>query len=106
MIITFNWDSSVTSSPYAVNIELAAEAAAQFLDDTFSNPITITIDFGLGEENGNQITNPNALAESQSNGDFFFYSQVLSALQSNAQTLIDRVAVSTLPSSDPTVQNW
>ena len=105
MYINVTYDSSITSSIYAVNIELAIQTAVDFFDQTFSNPITINIDFGYGEENGNSITNPNAIAQSQSNGDYFFYSQVKSALAANAHTLIDQVAVATLPGSDPTGGN-
>src|SRR6266851_10001296 len=101
LVINFNFDSSVTNSPYAANIEAAAAAAATFFESTFSNPITITVNFGYGEVNGNSISS-SALAQSTSNPGSFSYSQVKSALQANAQTLIDKVAVNTLPSSDPT----
>jgi autotransporter passenger strand-loop-strand repeat protein len=101
MYINYIFDSSVTNSQFKNSIEAAAAAAAQFFDSTFSNPITVNIQFGLGEENGNQITNPNALAQSESKSDTFSYSQIEAALQSHAQTLIAQIAVGTLPTTDP-----
>ena len=79
-------NSSVTSSTYAANIELAAQQAANLLDAAFSNPITININVGYGEENGNAITKPNVVAQSQSNGNNFDYSTVKNALDSSAGT--------------------
>src|SRR3974390_883478 len=102
MIINISYDSSITSSTYAVNIELAIQTAVDFYEQTFSNPITINIDFGYGEVNGTAITDSSHIAESLSIGNDFSYSQVKSALAANAQTLIDQVAVAALPGSDPT----
>jgi hypothetical protein len=111
MYINYIWDSSVTSNPNANQIEHAAQLAAQFFESTFSNPITINIQFGYGEVNGKSITNPNALAQSQTTyvgggpgepAPFVTYDQLKNARQSHAQTLIDQVAVGTLPSDNPT----
>src|SRR5271166_1591923 len=102
MIINLVYDSSVTGSPYAANIMGAAQEAANLLEATFSNPITINISVGWGEEDGNAITNPAAVAQSHSNGDVFGYNDVRNALIGAAQTVIDQIAAATLPTSDPT----
>ena len=66
MIININYDSSVTNlntpGNAAFNPTLFAQytgavnAAVQFFDSTFTNPVTINIDVGYGEVGGQPLS--------------------------------------------------
>ncbi|MGH6987792.1 MAG: NF038122 family metalloprotease [Caulobacteraceae bacterium] len=100
MQINLVFDPSAASAP--AGYEAAAEDAAAFYDQLFTNPITVTIDVGWGEVNGKRISDPENLAESVTNGDIFSYSQVRSALLNSAASPVQMAADATLPASDPT----
>ncbi len=104
MQIDVTWDSSVLSSPVASSIEQAIDYVVGIYDSVFSNPITINIDVGWGEVDGQTLAS-NALGESVSNTSDFTYSQILNGLTSTANASGDPAqlaAVATLPSTNPT----
>src|SRR5271166_1167074 len=77
-VININWDSSVSNAPAAFKTDVMA--AVQYLESQFTNSVTITIDVGYGEING-QALSSNALGESEAtNYVSESYSSVRSAL--------------------------
>ena len=62
LVISINWDASVNNAP--ANFEAAVLVAVQDLESRFVNPITLTLDVGYGEING-QALGSNALGESE-----------------------------------------
>jgi hypothetical protein len=101
VIININYDSSVTPQIQA-ELEPAVNAAVAYYEHVFTNPITITVNVGWGEVDGQTITG-GALAESQSDHDTdLSYSQVYAALANDRNTEDNVVAFGSLPASDPT----
>ena len=95
-------DSSVSAAP--VGFTAAVAAAAQFLDNLITSPITVNILVGWGEDDngtypisGNTASLGGALA-----GIGLNYSQLSGDLIANASTATDQLAVASLPTSDPT----
>src|SRR5712671_5361436 len=74
--LNFNiiYDTSVNSAPAA--FKTAITAVVQFFQTTFTNPITVTIDVGYGEVNGQALPS-NALGASRT----FFYSSTYTQIQ-------------------------
>lgn len=99
MQITPVFDASVDTAP--AGYKAAIQAAIDYLDALITNNISLTVNFGWGEVNG-QALPTNALGANQANGAYFTYSQVAQALAASAATVDDRTAVATLPASDPT----
>ena len=66
------FDSSVVTSSVATEIEDAVDYVVNLYDSSFSNPITINIDVGWGEVDG-QALESNALGESISNTSCLLY---------------------------------
>jgi hypothetical protein len=99
MIINISYDSSVNSAPAAFRTVITA--AIQFLDNIFTNPITINVDVGYGEVNG-QPLDSGALGESETFFNNYTYTQIHNALTQNATSADQISAVNTLPASDPT----
>src|SRR5580698_3532860 len=99
MIINVVFDSSTTGAP--AGFFTAVNAAVEYWEREIINPITVTIQFGYNEVNG-QAIGSNALAESESQGTNFSYSQVKAGLTSAATTANDVTSVSHLPTTDPT----
>jgi hypothetical protein len=102
MDINLIWDSSVAGAPAA--FKTAMVAAANFLDNLIVNPITVNIQVGYGEDdNGafqitaNDLSLGGALAFQSVD-----YSTLRSDLVANATTAADRLAIGSLPTSDPT----
>jgi Hint domain len=101
--IDATFDSSVLSSSAATEIENAVDYVVNLYDSLFSSPITINIDVGWGEVDG-QTLESDALGESISNTSDYSYSQVVNALTRTADTSGDSAqlaAVSTLSSDSP-----
>ena len=99
--LTFNvtYDASTASAPAA--FFAAFNDAIQFFQNTFDDPITINIDVGWGEINGRSLS-PGDLGNSQTNQQgFYSYSQIKTALQNDAKSVADAIAVANLPSSYP-----
>jgi autotransporter passenger strand-loop-strand repeat protein len=101
MSINVTYDSSVTTAANAAAIEGAVAAAVQFLENTFTNPITLNIDVGFGEVNGSPIVS-SAVAESESNRISTTYAAITSALSAGAISADQIAAAAGLPASDPT----
>jgi hypothetical protein len=99
VIINITYDSSVSGAPAA--FKTAVTAAIQFLENTFTNPITINIDVGYGEVAG-QALSSGALGESEGFYNSYSYTQVRNALVQNAKSADQISAANTLPASDPT----
>jgi len=95
-------DSSVSAAP--AGFTAAVAAAAQFLDNLITSPITVNILVGWGEDDngtypisGNTASLGGAVA-----GIGATYSQLRSDLIASASTATDEFAVASLPTSDPT----
>ncbi|HEV2364420.1 MAG TPA: NF038122 family metalloprotease [Caulobacteraceae bacterium] len=99
MKINLVFDASAANAPSG--FEAAAQAAANFYDALFTNPITVTIDVGWNEVDGSRI-GASALAESETTGYLYNYAQVRQALVAEATSSADHTAVGTLPINDPT----
>src|SRR5580704_8036201 len=73
MQIDITWDASTSRAPAAFTA--AINYVVQFFDQEFTNNITVNIDVGWGEIDGQRLES-DALGESESYGDYFSYSQV------------------------------
>lgn len=93
------WDSSVSSAPAAY--KQAAEAAAGYYSQMFSNDEVINIAVGWGEVDGIPISSGN-LAQGVRPGIYRTYAQVLSGLDADAShSSVQAQADASLPSTDP-----
>lgn len=107
LIINPIWDSSVTNLPPTLEQRFvqAVEAAIDFFE-TFTDPMTVTIDFGYGI-NPSPFTNPprQAVADSAAANNIavyagpFTYDQVKSLVESEPAPAGNEIA---LPATDPT----
>ena len=93
-VVNITWDSSVSSAP--AGFTAGVQAAVQYLESQFSDPVTINIAVGYGEVNGSAMGS-GALGESSFWLDNFSYSQLTSALASDAKTSADMSVVASLP---------
>jgi hypothetical protein len=91
MIINISYDSSVASAPAA--FKTAINYVINYFDTLFINPVTININVGWGEVNGQPLSG--ALGQSFSNLASTTYTQITNAL-------VDNSAAANLPASDPT----
>ncbi len=99
MIINVTYDTSVSSAPSAFKAAIAA--AVQFLENTFTNPISVNIDVGYGEVDGQTLGN-GALGESETFFNNYTYTQIRNALTQNAKSADQISATNSLPVADPT----
>ena len=91
------WASTAGSAPSG--FKNAAIAAATNLASTFTNPMIVNLQVGYGKINGQTV---GAVAESESTGNYFSYSQVDGALQKDAgDSSYQKQADSTLTSTNP-----
>ena len=95
-VINITWDASVSSAP--AGFTAGVQAAVQYLESQFSDPVTINIAVGYGEVNGSAMGS-GALGESATWLNSFSYSRLTSALASDAKTSVDKGVVASLPSS-------
>jgi hypothetical protein len=95
-------DPSVASAPAGFTAAIAA--AAQFLDNLITSPITVNILVGWGEDDNGAF--PIASGEISLGGAVagigLNYSQMRSDLIASASTAADKFAVASLPTTDPT----
>jgi hypothetical protein len=100
LVFNVSYDASVGGAPAA--FQSAFQDAISLYQSTYTDPITINIDVGWGEIDGNPL-NPGNLGQSRTNqpGNFT-YSQVRNALTSDAKSAADFQAISTLGATDPT----
>jgi hypothetical protein len=101
MEINVIFDSSATSAP--ASFKAVVEDVAKYFDAQFSNPITINIDVGWGEVDGQRL-GKNALGESISHytSSDYTYAQIRAALTANAESSVVKTAVASLTATDPT----
>src|SRR5262249_17996286 len=71
----------------------------------FSNPVTITIDVGYGEVDG-QSLGAGALGESATNFNSVSYSVLQNALAANLNAIGDTAAAASLPATSPVNGQW
>jgi hypothetical protein len=98
MIINVTFDSSVGSAP--AGFIATVDAVVQYYETQFTDPITVNIDVGYGEVDG-QALGSGALGESITFLNSFSFSQIRSALAADATSAADQTAVASLPSSNP-----
>jgi FG-GAP-like repeat len=104
MIINLTFDQPVNSLPAGFVASL--NAVVQFFDSYFTDPITVNIDVGYGEIDGQQLF-PGALGESETFLNEYSYSALRNALIANATSPDQIASVNSLPVSDPTGNgNW
>jgi hypothetical protein len=100
LVFDVTYDPSVVSAPAA--FQTAFQDAINLYQTTYTDPITININVGWGEIDGNPL-NPGNLGQSRTNqpGNFT-YSQVRGALISDAKSAADFQAISTFGVTEPT----
>ena len=100
MIIEVTFDASASSAP--PGFEAAVNDVVSLFDSIFTNPVTINIDVGWGEVDGQSI-GASELGESleqYTNG--YGYNQILSAVNTTSLNDGDPIPASVLTSNDPT----
>lgn len=98
LIINVIYDASVANAPAGFTQTIAN--VVSFYESHFSNPVTITIDVGYGEINGQSMF-PAALGESQAYMASVSYAQLQSALVANANAIGDTAAAASLAATSP-----
>ena len=100
MNIVIEYDNSASTNAAPIGFKQAVQAAVNYIDALITDPITVPIVFSYGELQ-NQAFQPNTLGESQGNGYFVTYAQMVHALAATASSADDIMSVLNLP-SDPT----
>ena len=90
LVITPSWDSSITSDLNAGTIESTINMAIEYYQTRFSDPITVTIEF-------QEITTAGKAGHSSWWYYNIPYSQFRTALQNDAATANDTIALANLP---------
>jgi autotransporter passenger strand-loop-strand repeat protein len=103
LVIDISYDSSVNNAPAA--FKAAVADAVAFFESWFTNPITIKIDVGYDEVDG-QALGAGSLGESLIFLDSYSYSQITNALLASAMSADQTTAAGTLPSADPAGGNY
>jgi hypothetical protein len=98
LVINITYDASVADAPAAFKSVVAS--VVQFYESEFTNPITLNINVGWGEVDG-QSLGASDLGESESFIEAFSYSQIRNALIANATSATQQAADGTLPASAP-----
>lgn len=99
LTIIVNYDSSVSHAPTAFRTDI--NAAVQYLESQFTDPITITIDVGYGEVGGTRLSG-GVLGESSTFLNSYSYSDLVTAMKLDAKSASDTSAIASLAASDPT----
>jgi hypothetical protein len=100
MQINLVYDASVENAP--AGFMTALNAAVSFLDNLFINPITVNIQVGWNEDQGEPLTGDDIGLGGPTAGTDLTYSQLRSDLAANATTATAEAAVASLPTTDPT----
>jgi Bacterial Ig-like domain/Bacterial Ig domain len=103
LVINIVWDASVANAP--AGFKAGVEAVVSYFESHFSDPITITIDVGYGEVDG-QPLGVGALAESATVLTSVSYSALEAALVNNANAIGDTAAAANIPTTSPVSGNW
>jgi hypothetical protein len=103
LVINIVFDASCANAP--AGFEAGVEAVVSYFESHFSNPITITIDVGYGEVDG-QSLGVGALAESETVLTSVSYSALEVALVANADAIGDTAAAANIPTTSPVSGNW
>jgi hypothetical protein len=93
LVINVIYDSSVNSAP--VGFKAGIQAAVSFLESVITTPVTVNIDVGYGEIEG-QALEADALGESQTFLNTYSYASIKSALAN-----VDPAAAANLPVNAP-----
>ena len=99
----FVFDASCANAP--PGFEAGVEAVVSYFESHFSDPITITIDVGYGEVDG-QPLGFGALAESATVLTSVSYSALEAALVANANAIGDPAAAANIPATSPVSGTW
>ena len=99
LTINVSYDSSVSSAPAGFMTEV--NAAVQYLESLYNDPITITIDVGYGEVAGSRLGS-GALGESETYLNSYSYSQLVTAMKADATSASDTSAIASLLATNPT----
>jgi len=98
MQINVTFDQAIGSLP--AGFVAAIDYVVEYFDHLFTDAITINIDVGYGEVNG-QALGSGALGESITFLNSYNYSTLRGALAGDAKSADDATAVTSLPGSDP-----
>ena len=110
MQINVSYDSSVSSGNFKGGVaqEAAFKSAIVYVvnlfDSLFTNNVSVNIDIGWGEVNGQALPTGALWATQRGGGGYYSYGTIRNALISNANSsgdLSQLAAVATLPSTDP-----
>lgn len=102
MIINATYDTSVTGTPEAAQIESAFNWVVQTFENQFTNPITVNITvYWGGSANLGQVGLGESYTEAVGASNFK-YPQVVAALRAARSSIYDSNSVSSLPATDPT----
>lgn len=100
MQINLVYGSSVQSAPAGFTAAVAF-AAAQ-LGGLISNPITVNIRVGYGENAGINLAGTDLANGGPANGEYMSYSQLRAELTAQATSAADASVLANLPATDPT----
>jgi hypothetical protein len=93
------FDSSLQNAP--AGFMTAVNAAIDYFEQNFLDPITVKITFSWGELQGQRLPS-GVLGESSTNGYIEPFSQVVSWLTASASSQADFASLAALPTTDPT----
>ncbi len=93
MVINITYDASVTNLGYSTLAPPAVAVAVQWLQNQYTNPITINIDLAFSSSVG--------LGQSDFSLLSYNYSQLTNALRSRRVSAADFSSVASLPANDP-----
>src|SRR5258708_10499060 len=101
LTLVLNYESSALAAPQSFRD--AMQAAANILDSTIKDNITVTLQVGYGDYYGNQITGLGSSAVGGDlSGSFLSYTNLRAALDSHETSAVDQTFVNSLPTT-PTV---
>ncbi|MDB5293343.1 MAG: hypothetical protein JWL69_4584 [Phycisphaerales bacterium] len=101
VVFNLTYDASTAGAP--ADFFTAFNSTAQLYQNTFNDPITINLQVGWGKINGNNL-NPGNLGQSLTNQQgFFTYTQIKTALITDAKSVNDATAIANLPLAYPVV---
>ena len=100
--LTFHLTYDATTIGAPTGFFTAFQAAIDFFQTTYQDPITINLQVGWGKINGQNLAPGNLGQSSTYQPAFLSYNQVKAALMSDAHSVEDAAALASLPAADPT----